>query len=79
MCPASGVEAQPGPAKATIAARPATKIMQGDWVWENAGTDAAPEPPWHSYKGQRRFVMLMGDNHVELFSVFVLKITVDAP
>ncbi len=64
------VTAQPGgtPLKGSeVAARPATKIIQGDWIWENAGFDPAKNPPWHSFKGQRRYVMLFGDNHVEFF------------
>jgi prepilin-type N-terminal cleavage/methylation domain-containing protein len=52
---------------AEVTARPSTKIMQGDWIWENAGYDASANPPWHSYKGQRRFVMSWGDNHVEFY------------
>ena len=67
------------PLKSTeVAKRPSTKIMQGDWIWENAGFDPGLNPPWHSYKGQRRYVMLMGDNHVEFFR-FPAKIAVDAP
>jgi prepilin-type N-terminal cleavage/methylation domain-containing protein len=57
-----------GPIKSTeVATRPVTKIMSGDWIWENAGYDPNTNPPWHSYKGQRRFVMLWGDSHVEFF------------
>ena len=52
---------------AEVAVRPATKIIQGDWIWENAGFDPSKNPPWHSYKNQRRYVMLFGDNHVEFF------------
>ena len=29
--------------------------------------DPSKNPPWHSYKNQRRYVMLFGDNHVEFF------------
>src|SRR6266496_393327 len=29
--------------------------------------DPSKNPPWHSYKNQRRYVMLFGDNHVEYF------------
>ena len=68
-----------GPMKsAEVAKRPAAKIMQGDWIWENAGFDPNLNPPWHSYKGQRRYVMLMGDNHVEFFR-FPQTIAVSAP
>ncbi len=61
-----------------IARRPVTKIIQGDWIWENAGFDPGQNQPWHSYKGQRRYMMLMGDNHVEFFR-FPRIIPVDAP
>ncbi len=61
-----------------VAVRPVTKIIQGDWVWENAGFDPGTNPPWHSYKGQRRFTMLFGDDHVEFFR-FPLNIAVGAP
>ena len=67
------------PTKSTaVAMRPATKIMQGDWIWENAGYNPSQNPPWHSYKGQRRFVMLFGDSHVEFYR-FPLNIPLDAP
>ena len=60
------------------AVRPATKIIQGDWIWENAGFDPAMNMPWHSYKNQRRYVMLFGDNHVEFFE-FPHTISASAP
>lgn len=63
---------------AEVAMRPATKIIQGDWIWENAGFDAAKNPPWHSYRNQRRYVMLFGDSHVEFFR-FPLTISPTAP
>jgi prepilin-type N-terminal cleavage/methylation domain-containing protein len=63
---------------AEVGRRPVTKLIQGDWIWENAGFDSDKNPSWHSYKGQRRFVMLMGDNHVEFFR-FPSTISIDAP
>ena len=67
------------PIKSTeIATRPATKILQGDWIWENAGFNSATNLPWHSYKGQRRYTMLFGDQHVEFFR-FPVNIAVGAP
>jgi prepilin-type N-terminal cleavage/methylation domain-containing protein len=67
------------PIKSTeISMRPATKIIQGDWIWENAGFNPATNPPWHSYKSQRRYVMLFGDQHVEFFR-FPLNIATYAP
>jgi prepilin-type N-terminal cleavage/methylation domain-containing protein len=68
-----------GPIKSSeVARRPVTKIIQGDWIWENAGFDPSKNPPWHSYKSQRRYVMLFGDNHVEFFR-FPLNIATAAP
>jgi prepilin-type N-terminal cleavage/methylation domain-containing protein len=68
-----------GPIKSSeIALRPVTKIIQGDWIWENAGFDPSKNPPWHSYKGQRRYMMLFGDTHVEFFR-FPLNIVTGAP
>ena len=61
-----------------LLARPATKILQGDWIWENAGFDPAVNIPWHSYKNQRRYVMLFGDNHVEFYA-FPRNINATAP
>lgn len=61
-----------------VAVRPAAKIIQGDWIWENAGFDPATNPPWHNYKGQRRYVMAFGDSHVDFFR-FPLKIGVNDP
>jgi prepilin-type N-terminal cleavage/methylation domain-containing protein len=61
-----------------VTLRPVTKIMQGDWIWENAGFDPATNPPWHSYKGQRRYMMLFGDSHVAFFR-FPLMIGVNDP
>jgi prepilin-type N-terminal cleavage/methylation domain-containing protein len=75
-------EAGTGPTAPTqstvVAARPCTKILQGDWIWENAGYNASTNQPWHSYKGQRRFVMLWGDSHTEFFR-FPFNIDVNAP
>jgi hypothetical protein len=61
-----------------VAVRPTNKIIQGDWIWKNAGYNPGTNPPWHSYKGQRRFVMLFGDNHTE-FYLFPLNISDTAP
>jgi len=72
---------QPGgtPIKGSeIAVKPTTKIIQGDWIWENAGFDPSSNPPWHSSKNQRRYVMLFGDNHVSFYA-FPLKIDPFAP
>ena len=67
------------PIKSTdVAVRPVNKIMQGDWIWENAGFNPNTNPPWHSYQGQRRFVMLFGDGHVDFYR-FPFNIGVNDP
>jgi prepilin-type N-terminal cleavage/methylation domain-containing protein len=51
-----------------VAVKPASKIIQGDWEWENNGYDVNnPESWWHNYKGQRRQNMLYGDGHIEFY------------
>ncbi len=64
--------------QSAIAARPVTKIIQGDWIWENAGFNPAVNPPWHSFKGQRRYVILFGDAHTEFYR-FPLNIALSSP
>jgi prepilin-type N-terminal cleavage/methylation domain-containing protein len=51
-----------------IALGPATKIIQGDWIWHvNRGvTDA--KSVWHNYKGKSLAVMLYGDGHSRAFT-----------
>ena len=67
------------PIKSTdVAVRPVNKIMQGDWIWENAGFNPNTNPPSHSYQGQRRFVMLFGDGHVDFYR-FPFNIGVNDP
>jgi hypothetical protein len=42
----------------------ATKVIQGDWVWQDNRGDADPRSVWHNYKGTELSVMLYGDGHV---------------
>jgi prepilin-type N-terminal cleavage/methylation domain-containing protein/prepilin-type processing-associated H-X9-DG protein len=58
------------PIKGSQVARRATnKIIQGDWEWEDQSynLNTAASAWWHNYRGQRRFNMLFGDGHVEVF------------
>ena len=51
-----------------VARNPVTKIIQGDWEWENSGYDPGqPSSWWHNSRGQRRQNMLFGDGHVVFF------------
>ena len=43
--------------------RPSTKIIQGDRPWHSNRSLTDPRTVWHNNKGQRRMVMLYGDNH----------------
>ena len=57
----------------TVALRPTTKIIQGDWHWHgnrhNLSDPVANQlSTWHNDKGQTRFNMLFGDGHVEYFA-----------
>jgi prepilin-type N-terminal cleavage/methylation domain-containing protein len=72
-----GAAAQPITSK-KVGVRPVTKIIQGDWIWENPGYNDATNAPWHCYKGQRRLVMLFGDAHADFFK-FPATVDVDAP
>ncbi|HEY3863667.1 MAG TPA: prepilin-type N-terminal cleavage/methylation domain-containing protein [Verrucomicrobiae bacterium] len=49
---------------------PVTKIIQGDWEWENQSYNISTNNGawWHNYKGQRKFNMLFGDGHVVFYT-----------
>jgi prepilin-type N-terminal cleavage/methylation domain-containing protein/prepilin-type processing-associated H-X9-DG protein len=53
-----------------IAMRPVTKIIQGDWEWEDQSynINGSPGAWWHNYKGERKFNMLYGDGHVVFYT-----------
>lgn len=54
--------------KATeVGRRPATKIIQGDWIWHANRDPNDARHIWHNYKGQERMVMLFGDTHCEYY------------
>ncbi len=48
----------------SVAVGPATKVIQGDWVWQSNRGDTAAQSIWHNYKGQSLSVILWGDCHV---------------
>ena len=50
--------------EAEVARRPATKILQGDWVWHSNRNTTDRQNIWHNFKGRRIDVMLYGDGHV---------------
>jgi hypothetical protein len=47
--------------------RPATKVIQGDWVWQDNRGDTDPRSVWHNYKGTELAVMLYADSHVATY------------
>jgi prepilin-type N-terminal cleavage/methylation domain-containing protein len=50
-----------------IAARPVTKIIQGDWDWQYNRSDTLAVSDWHNNAGTRKQAMLWGDGHVSFF------------
>jgi hypothetical protein len=56
------------PIKSTeVGLRPATKIIQGDWIWHANRDVMLPRSQWHNYKGRNRMMMLFGDSHTQYF------------
>ncbi len=50
-----------------VSLRPASKIIQGDWIWHANRDVNNPRHIWHNYKGKNRMVMLFGDTHAEFY------------
>jgi prepilin-type N-terminal cleavage/methylation domain-containing protein/prepilin-type processing-associated H-X9-DG protein len=50
-----------------LAKNPATKIVQGDWIWMGSRDVRSKNGIWHNYKGKRVASMLFGDGHVEAY------------
>ena len=48
-----------------VAAKPATKILMGDWNWYNDRKINDPRTAWHRDAGKRVFPLLFGDTHTE--------------
>ncbi len=46
-----------------VAFKPATKVIEGDWIWHVNRGDTDARSVWHNYKGQEFTVMLWGDGH----------------
>jgi hypothetical protein len=46
---------------------PATKIIQGDWVWHGNRTSTNSLDLWHNTKGVRQYNILFGDNHADFY------------
>jgi prepilin-type N-terminal cleavage/methylation domain-containing protein len=52
----------------TIAQRPSSKIIQGDWPWPGNRPRNSAKTSWHGKIGLRLQNMLFGDGHVEFYS-----------
>jgi prepilin-type N-terminal cleavage/methylation domain-containing protein len=52
-----------------VAMAPATKIIQGDWIWHPNRGNTDVRSVWHNDKGKSYTVMLWGDNHVSAVTV----------
>ena len=51
----------------TVAQRPVTKIICGDWPWHPNRTPNAPQDIWHNAKGAQWMNMAFGDGHVQFW------------
>jgi hypothetical protein len=49
----------------SIARRPSSKIVQGDWPWHANRNINDSKSVWHNFKGKRHENMLFADGHVE--------------
>jgi len=47
-----------------VALKPATKVIEGDWIWHVNRGDTDPRSIWHNYKRVEFTIMLWGDCHV---------------
>jgi prepilin-type N-terminal cleavage/methylation domain-containing protein len=50
-----------------IALKPSTKLIQGDWPWQNNRALTANQTVWHNVRNQRSEAILFGDSHVEFY------------
>jgi hypothetical protein len=66
-------KAAPGSPQATpikassIARKPSSKIIQGDWPWHANRNINDSKSAWHNFKGKRHENMLFGDGHLESY------------
>jgi len=61
-----------------IAMKPATKIIQGDWVWQANRGDTSSKSIWHNSRGQDLTMMLYGDGHADAYHFPAAMINWDA-
>jgi prepilin-type N-terminal cleavage/methylation domain-containing protein len=61
-----------------VALMPATKVIEGDWIWHVNRGDTDPRSIWHNYRGQEFTVMLWGDCHVAPYR-FPITNNIDLP
>jgi hypothetical protein len=45
----------------TVALKPATNVIHGDWPWQGNRSDTTPQDLWHDFSGRRGQNMLFGD------------------
>jgi prepilin-type processing-associated H-X9-DG protein len=53
----------------TIALKPVTKILMGDWMWHPNRDVTTQQGMWHNYKGKRFVNLLFGDGHTQATSL----------
>ena len=52
---------------AEISVAPATKIIQGDWIWHPNRGLSNPKSIWHNYRGKSLVTMAFGDGHAQAY------------
>jgi prepilin-type N-terminal cleavage/methylation domain-containing protein len=52
-----------------ISVAPATKVIQGDWIWHPNRGNTDVRSVWHNNRGKNYTVMLWGDNHVSALTI----------
>jgi prepilin-type N-terminal cleavage/methylation domain-containing protein len=62
----------------TVAIKPVTKVIQGDWIWHVNRGDTDARSVWHNYKGKTFTIMLWGDSHVAPYR-FPINNNIDLP
>ena len=67
VCGPKGNKLIPSIKSSEVSVRPATKIIQGDWIWHANRDVSLPRSQWHNYKGKNRMMMLFGDSHTEYY------------
>jgi prepilin-type N-terminal cleavage/methylation domain-containing protein len=58
----------------TFAQKPATKVIQGDWIWQGDRGTTNYRSIWHNYRNTDLTVMLWADSHVSAYRLVITNI-----